>query len=214
MLKKPEHAIVYLRKNSHPAIEKFRQNLVIIVETAEHKTVLGQPTFRAAKITRSDLLLSIIRLITIWQIDHLFRIVRFISFRNYLPIGNDIIHIAGAQRPRKPEIVHLNRGRSLRKHLCSVLAEIAIQIDQNVDLIVANGSDCRCIVKLADVDNSVDRGIDAFPNLAAIVRSVINAVDLKSRIIVEFQSTNNEMRCSLLTQLARRITDTYLLVTG
>ena len=68
----------------------------------------------------------------------------------------------------------------MRTQLCSLLAEIAVQIDQNVNFVFSNGRQRGCVPKPSYLDIRVDRGGDAAANFAAIISSIVDGINFKS----------------------------------
>ena len=118
---------------------------------------------------------------------------RPLRFGNDAPVRNDVIDIFGAYRTGKAEVVDLDRGGPLCKHPGTRLAEITIQIDENVYLIFINGRGGRWIAELAYIDNPMQRSLVAPAHIALIVPSVVEAIDFKSGAIVKFDNADKKM---------------------
>ena len=93
--------------------------------------------------------MAVIRLITVGQINDLFRIISSFVEWDHVLISNQVIHVGCTQGHRKTEIVHLDRRGPVREQPRSMLAEITVEINQNIDLLFANGGTCGRVVKRA-----------------------------------------------------------------
>ena len=65
------------------------------------------------------------------------------------------------------------------KKLHPLLAEIAVQIDQNIKLILPNSGNRRRVAQASDLDHLLDRGIDAAANFAAIIPAIVDRINFK-----------------------------------
>ena len=166
VLQQPEHAVGHPPEDSHPAIEHRRHDLVVVVEAAKDESILRQSQHRPVEDGFGDAPLAVIGLIAIRQINHLLLVAGPVSFRNHPPVRDDIVHVSCAHGAGETEIVHLDRGRAPRKDVGPALAEIAVQIDENVDLPLANGGDRPLVAQVPDADESMNRSFDTSPRLA------------------------------------------------
>src|SRR5262249_27333970 len=77
----PNYTIINPLQYPHPTIKHLGCDLKIVVEAAEDECILGQPYFRTRKRSVRDATLAIISLVTVWQVDDLFRKVLLIRCR-------------------------------------------------------------------------------------------------------------------------------------
>jgi hypothetical protein len=69
IFQQPQDTSFNFEKQSHPTVEHLRENLIIVIETAEHETAFRQAAFLAIEKLRANFLASIIGLIAIWQVN-------------------------------------------------------------------------------------------------------------------------------------------------
>src|SRR6266403_573692 len=74
------------------------------------------------------------RQIAVRKTDDLLDVTALMRRGNEGCIGNYVINIVGAHRPRVPEIVHLDWRRAASKYFGASILSEAVQIDQYIDL--------------------------------------------------------------------------------
>ena len=82
-------------------------------------------------------------------------------------VGDDVVDVVDAERAGKAEVVDLHRGGPPREHALPAATEVAVQVDQDVDLAPADRAAASRIGQPADVDDLVERARDARPDRAA-----------------------------------------------
>src|SRR6185436_5075222 len=105
----PQDAAAYLGQQPHPDLEKFRRDLVIVVEAAEDKTPIRQPRFGPHRHARYDLPLAVIALIGVRQICDLLGVETAVLGGDDRAIGDDIVYVIDAHRTREAEMMGLYR---------------------------------------------------------------------------------------------------------
>src|SRR5262249_37231806 len=60
---------------------------------------------------------------------------------------------------------------------------------------------------MPDINHTIYGRIDASSDVALIIPSVVDAKDLKLRLVVVLQDSDDQIRCRVLTQLAAHIAD-------
>src|SRR6185312_4390518 len=89
-----------------------------------------------------------------------------------------------AQGARKAEIVDLDRRGPAREHVHAMLAEIAVEIDQNVDLRLADFCGRLNIVEVSNVDPGVKGPFESCGHGAWIGAAIVDGDDLKALPVV------------------------------
>ena len=132
----PQHAAIDRFQDPHPQGEHVGREFVALVEIAEDEVLRRQAMFAADGAAFGNGAPVVIDLIAVRQPDHLFGVEFPLRFGDHNPVGEDVIDIGRAQRAGKTKIINLDGRGPLGEYTHPLLAEIAIEIDQDVDLLL------------------------------------------------------------------------------
>ncbi len=132
----PQHAAGHRRQQANPYAEYFRRDLVAVAEAAEHEACRWQSASGARWC--GEVRREIDRQETPWQVHDLLGVIGLLMHRQGEGIGDDVVdgvtaHGAGVAKP-----VHLHRRRPARHDSRPLAGGEAVQIDQDVDAVIAD----------------------------------------------------------------------------
>ncbi len=108
----PENAALNRMQQPHPNIEYFRHDLLVIIETAEHKPSIGQACLGPTRNMMGPPP-GIIDLIAARELHNLLRKEGLILEWQHELVAEDIVHEGSARRSRISQVVDLNRGGAM-----------------------------------------------------------------------------------------------------
>jgi hypothetical protein len=157
---KPKDASLHPRQNPHPDVEHIGREFRRVVEAAENEAIFGKSALGPRKDALADAPLRIVGLVGVRQINDLFAIGMPV-FRDHPGIRDDIIHEGGAHGAGKSQIIHLNGRRPAGEYARPHHAEIAVQIDQDVDFRAADEIGDRLVRLRRNIGENVESGFEA-----------------------------------------------------
>ena len=133
----PQHAVGNAAQNVHPGGEHLQRVFVVVVEGTEHKLARGQTAILAAG-GGAVFALAVANLIDIRHVERLFAVEAGIFFGNQVAVGDDIINPRQTCGGRQAQIGDLHRRRAQCQHAGFGAAGLALQIDENINLVLAD----------------------------------------------------------------------------
>src|SRR5262249_40292176 len=147
----PQYAVGNVLENEHPALKRKRRYLLHAIGAAIDDARLGQPDVAPNRPLGREDTPAIVRLIA-WQPHDLLRIVNLVARRHDKLVGDNVMVIGTAHRSGKPEPVHSNTSQALGKHACPRVLSVAVEIDQDIDVVRLDLIAGLLMVERADVD--------------------------------------------------------------
>ncbi len=211
VLQQPQHAAVDAGQDAHPRRERGRHDLVGVVEAREHHRIRRQAQL-GARGQRGDRAAPIVGLVAVRQVQHVLDVRALLAFGNHVRVGDDRVQVGRAQRAREAEVVHLHRRRPAREHAGAAQAEPAVEVHEDVDAAVGDGLRRGGVGEPGDVDDLVERGVQAPAQRAAVVPAVVERDDLEALAVVQLEQLHREDGCGLVAELAAEVADSDLRV--
>ncbi|MNV25291.1 hypothetical protein D3C71_1163860 [compost metagenome] len=198
-------------EDAHPAVERGRQDLEVVVETTKDKSVGGKAQLLAGKGAVSHLALRVIDLIAVRQIDNLLGKVGLGMRRNHHLVGDHVVHVVGPGGTRIAQVTGLDGCTSVRKTPQTRRLGKAHQVHGDVD------------AKLPRKPR--DLHVGAFPHIVEMVKSrsqsLAHAVvhfrtdgkrkPLKPLAVMHLNQLCNQMRHGVIAKVCRVVADANFL---
>src|SRR5271155_2624608 len=159
-LEEPQHAVRHMLENEHPALERERGHLLHAIEAAIDHAGLGQADVAPGWALGGYDTVTIIRLIA-RQPHDLFRVVDLVILRHDILVRDDVMVIGTAHCAREPEPVHCDAGRALGEYSRSRILCIAVEVDQDIDVVSLDAVAGLLVVEQADVEPMLRRCLEA-----------------------------------------------------
>src|SRR5262249_33651637 len=112
--------------------------------------------------------------------------------------------------PGKAEIVDLDRARPLGECACAFKAEIAIEVDQDVDTGLFDQPRNVEIRFLPNDVEAVEGGHEPLAHVATVVGPGGKGMDFEAGPVVAFEQLRGEVSRGFLAEFAGNISETYL----
>jgi hypothetical protein len=136
-----------------------------------------------------------------------------VAFRNYDPVGDDIVDIISAHRAGVTEIADLNWCGSKSQNLRTAALGEALQIDSDIDLQVPQQLGYIVIALLPDIAEMID-GIP-YPGAHAelLVRPKGDRDRLEAGAIMALEQSRRQERCRMIMKISRKVGNTNSFMT-
>src|SRR5262249_5903200 len=144
-------------------------DLVTAIEAAKYEAFVRQSAFGSRWRVGRDFTPSVIDLVTPWQLNQVFREKWLLVGRRDEFIDENVIDESSAGGPGIAEVVRLNWSRARRQNLHTAVARMAVQVDQNVHLILGNSLGRLQKGRLSQIRKMVERTCDPVPDRTLIV---------------------------------------------
>ena len=143
------------------------------------------------------------------QRDPLFHIVHRFGRRDDHRVGHDVVHVGRADGARETQVVHLHGRRPHGEHPRPRLAKVAIEVDQDVNAVLAHLLGGVQVAQ-ASQDHHLAHRVDALPPGTAVVPAAVKGKHFKAAAVVALQHFGQQQGRGLLAKLAAQIADADL----
>ncbi len=184
----PEYRLRCRSQGLEPDAEELARQLVALVEAREHDGALRQPE-RGPRQRFRKFPVVVVDLVAAWQAQHPLVKVLLVGLRNDDVVGDNAVDRVASQRPGKAEVVQLQRCRAMREDAQARTLRVPLQVDQDVDAIVAYPSGRGGIVERGNLRPRIDGGPDAAAHRAVVVRAVAVHADVEPASVVAPEET-------------------------
>ena len=125
--------------------------------------------------------------------------------RDHDRVGDDVIDVVDADRPRESQVVDLDGAGPEREDPLARTPEVAVEVDEDVDPAGANRR-CRGSIREArNIDHFIEGRHDAAADLAAVIHAVVEGKELEAAAIVQLEELRHQDRRRLVPELAGHI---------
>ncbi len=208
-----EHAAVHRAQDAHPAVERGRRDLVRVVEAAEHEPRRRKPQLLAREHLVCRRARGVVHLIA-RQVRDLFHVMLATLRRNDHGVGEEIVHVARAERAQVTEIARLHGRRPKREDARPGALREAAEVDGDVDLELACELRDVDVGALANVDEAVECGLEPRAHRALRIGGERECRDLEARAVVALEELRREVRQRMIVEIAGEVADADAVVTG
>src|SRR5580692_1002146 len=140
-LLQPQHTVLGPAHDSHPAVEDRGQDLVAVVEGAEHESTGGQSELLAREVSVRDRIVLIEGEEAAGKIGDFLRVMPLLLTRHDHSVADQVVHESGSHGGRVAQEVDLDRSGSQHEDLGTAVGGVPIQIDRDVDTQLAGQGD-------------------------------------------------------------------------
>jgi hypothetical protein len=127
-------------------------------------------------------------------------------------VGDDVVDEGHAHRPGIAEVMRLHGRRPQGENSGAPFARVAVEVDDDVDFQLAQGRGDHGIAPGLQIDEAVERSLDAPPHLAFIVWPQRNRRRLEARPVVMLEAADDHFRHHMIAEIRREIGDPQLVV--
>src|ERR1019366_4648316 len=131
------------------------------------------------------------------QSHHFFAIKAVFALRNHGRVGHDVIDIVRAQRAGKTQIIDLNGGGAQGEEIHPHLAEIAVDIDQNVDVVGDDGGGGIVVGQGSDGNEFVETSHHTLAHGAAVIVTIVESEHFETRAVVALEQAGHQIHSGL-----------------
>ena len=125
-----------------------------------------------------------------------------LALRNRDRVDDDVVDEIRPHGGGISEIAHLHRRRAIGRYLRPCVIGVALEIDQDVDLVRMNAF-CRVAMgHRINFDEPVERTIKPRAHWALVVRAIGIGQDLEAIAIVAFEQLGHQLRGRMLMKIA------------
>ena len=200
----PQHAAGYVAQQPAPEREGVGPDLVGVVERAEDEGVLGQPAGSAAG-GRAHLAHPIVGLVAVGQPGG--RLAELVGAlrRQHDRIDDHIVDEGRAAGAGEPEPGDLYRRRTHRHDRGAGVQRVALEVDEHLDLVVADALCGLLLAQAGDVDEGVARRLEPAAHRRAVVRSVRIQPHLDALAVVQLERLHQQQRGGMGMKVVRQV---------
>src|SRR5215471_5356020 len=166
---KPQHTAGYCPQEPHPDVEDGRVDLVRVVEAAEDKTVRWKTTLCSRWGPVRDLTFPIVTQVAFRQVDKLLTVRMHIVRWHHVVVDDCMVDERHPGGPWIVEIGYLDRCRSVGQCENAPICGMAPEIHEDVDLGFRDPPRKRRVSHCANIDEDIERRLEAPTLLTAIV---------------------------------------------
>ena len=202
----PQHRARNALENRGPRVHRLGPQLPGRVEVAQHDGIVRKAEFGPRR-RLDDRAVAVVDLVAARQPHQGFGVVRRVRRRRDDGVADQVVDESAADRSRIPEVVHLDRGRAQRQDPRRGARGVALQVDEDVDAIVANARGHLLRGRRLQVDEAVERPHEALPHRARVVLTDRVRGDLEAPPIVRFEEAGGKERGRVGVEVCRQVAD-------
>ena len=133
----PQHGARNALENRGPCVHRLGPQLPGRVEVAQHDGIVRKAELGPRR-RLDDRAVAVVDLVATGQPHQGFGVVRRVRRRRDDGVADQVVDESAADGSRIPEVVHLDRGRAQRQDPRRRARGVALQVDEDVDAVVAN----------------------------------------------------------------------------
>ena len=199
----PQHRVRYVAQHLAPHIKSRGQDLVGVVEGAQHKGVIGQ-TGCGSRHGLGQRAPAAVGLKAQRHLRQLFAVQRRQIQRRDERVANQVVDVRRTRAARKAEKRRLHRRRPGREDGQALATGVALQVDEHVDAVCADARGGFAVAHAADVDETA-RCIDhALAQGRAVVAARRIEHQLKLLPAELFQHFHHQLRHRVFVEVIRQ----------
>ena len=122
-------------------------------------------------------------------------------------VADEVVDEARAGGRRVAEVGRLDRRGPVGEQLHSAVARVALEIDRDVDAVVANALRDGAVGLAVDVDEVLAGGAHAAGDVGVVVAAVRIEEGLEARGVAAFQQLGHQHRGGVLVEVGRQVAD-------
>ena len=205
---RPENRSGNVVQEPHPDLEHLGRDLVGGVEGAEDEAVLGEAAVTPGDDLVRDGTFAVVGLIRVRHADDVLVVIGLRTGRQNEVVGDDVVDEGRAHGSRIAEKVDLDRSRAERHDFGAGSTRVALEIDQDVDLVFLDFIGGVLVGEVLEVVACVEGRDDPVPDQGAVVEVLGRiAVDLGSVAVAEFEEFDEKQRGRVIVEVVREIAD-------
>jgi len=207
------HAALDTPEQPHPRRKHRATDLEAAIEAREHEAFGGEAGGLPGRRRRRDGTRGVVGAVAIGQMHDLLGHGRLLVERQRHRVGDDVVDEIGPHGPGIAQIVDLDRGRTSRQDGGAAILRIAVEVDRDIHVEIADVARGVRIGGAANHIEMVECLEQARPDVARIVLAKADAVDLETRPVVALDQLRNHVADRMLAEIRRHIGDAELVVT-
>ncbi len=170
----------------------------------------GRPTSVRDAAAGRDLAPRVAGAVAVGQVQEALGERRLQRIRREEAVGDDEVDPVRAERAEVAEPAHLHGRRSQREDLAARAARVAVEVDQHVDAVVPDAlRDARGGL-VADVDEAVERTLDALAQRRVLANADAVCRDLEARAVVSLPHFAQQECDRMIAKVRRNVAEPQL----
>ena len=209
----PEHGTGQRVQQRAPLVEHRGRDLVRLMKAAEQERAFGHVPVGARRRLRQDAP-GVVRLVAVRQLGDLLAEVRGTGDGRQHRVADQVVDVGGAGGAWKAEPGHLQRRRALRQHRQQRVVGGALQVDQDVDVELADAPSHRLEAQAAQLLEVLGRCDHALAQRAPVVGPGREERHLEGTAVMAFEHLRHELAGRVLVEVGGEVADAQPTVVG
>ncbi len=200
----PQHRARRVGEDARPQVQHVGRQLVRLVEAAQHDGVVGQAQLGTRRAGRQRAR-GVVGLVAAVELGDVFGVVRGVGQRRDDAVAHEVVDERRAGGGRVAEIAGLHRRGPVGHQLHAAVARMALEVDQDVDAVVANALGHGAVAGLAHIDEVLAGGAHAAADVGVVVAAVRVQEGLEAARVAALQQFRHQHRGGVVIEVGRQV---------
>ena len=130
--------------------------------------------------------------------------------RDDVRIGDDVVVIRATHRTRISKPIDVDGSGTQSEHLGPRILGVAVEIDEDVDLVVGDPAGSLLVAETVDIEPVVDAALDAGLGQIGAADTAVVGVDFKMRPVVRLDQIRHGKAHGMLAEVGGDVADAQL----
>ena len=214
VLQQPQHAAGSALQQAHPHGKHRRADLVVVVEAAEHKTLLGQAGLSPAGRGGRYGALAVVDLVAVRQAHDVLGVEAFTARRRDGGVAHDVVDVGRTHGAREAQVVHLHGGAAPGQDAGAAVLRVTLQVHGNVHLQAAQQLRHLGVALLAHVDEAAKGFLQALAHAVLAVGAERDGDGVEAGAVVALEALGHQVGGGVVVEVGRQVghTDAVMVV--